>query len=36
MEEVEVFTAPSEGQQEKFMQLGQAGLTTDQESPHSL
>ena len=33
MEEAEVFTAPGEGQQKNFMQLGEAGLAADQEAP---
>src|ERR1035437_1613197 len=33
MEEVEVFTAPGEGQQKKFMKLGKAGFAADQEAP---
>src|ERR1035437_6098677 len=33
MEEVEVFTVPGEGQQKKFMELGEAGLAADQQAP---
>jgi hypothetical protein len=33
MEEVEVFTAPGEDQQKKFMELGEAGFAADQEAP---
>src|ERR1035438_6447881 len=33
MEEVEVFTAPGEGQHKKLMELGEAGFAADQETP---
>jgi hypothetical protein len=33
MEEVEMFTAPGEGQQKKFMELSEAGFAADQEAP---
>jgi len=33
MEEVEMLTAPGEGPQKKFMELGEAGFAADQEAP---